>query len=476
MGSTFPTFARAIIASPIASVLSILVALEAIRTRYNQKLGEWRPKPGMLWAAVPARPVIWGIDEISKAHAGDAVGYADRADSDKLIRDILRAAGAAMDQSSGSLRVVFTSLKFRPDYLTTLQSGRGINWMPLRPIDVSKLWEHSPKLKEMVERNPAAKRFLFDCGGHPRSIAFTIFHLTREPGASYDGLLTSLFSSNGYNLAEFSNSLDLDVLAPCILASHQDFDPVKPTSIAQAHRDRLYLNSTDERSLLQIPFTSPIFVLQACKRKKSRCDYKGLERAIFALLEEYFKLGTSLESRAEFSVEQPAWARFERAVLIREMLVRLFLHYQRGKNDASAESTVRVRLEDLYGVSLAPGTRFLPLHSAALNASDIVLDVRQPGGILDLKHKMPLRPTDFAGRDVLSTAVKCVSNQDGMDALFVDRVAASVSSSVEYHELLIECKWSAQGATTQFSLKDMSSKLKLLQEQDGRGERAVTPV
>jgi len=196
--------------------------------------------------------------------------------------------------------------------------------------------------------------------------------------------------------------------------------------------------------------------------------YVGLERAIFPLLEQYLELGTSLESRAKLPVEQPAWTRFERAVLLREMLVRLFLHYNRGKSEVPDESSIPARLEDLYGIPLNHVTRSLPLHSAALNSSDIVFDIRRTGGILDSNHKMPLRLADFTGRHLLSTAIKCVSHQDGMDALFVDRVSASTLSSVKYHELR-----SAEGGSLQFSAKDMLSKLHLIsiQEQDGRGER-----
>ena len=137
--------------------------------------------------------------------------------------------------------------------------------------------------------------------------------------------------------------------------------------------------------------------------------YVGLERAIFPLLEQYLELGTSLESRAKLPVEQPAWTRFERAVLLREMLVRLFLHYNRGKSEVPDESSIPARLEDLYGIPLNHVTRSLPLHSAALNSSDIVFDIRRTGGILDSNHKMPLRLADFTGRHLLSTAIKCLS-------------------------------------------------------------------
>mgnify|MGYP007080229828 CR=1 FL=1 len=457
-------------ASPLASVLSIPSALEAIRKRYDQLLGAWRPQPGMLWSSIPARPVVWGIDEISQARREHAVGA-----QDPLHQFLLQRACQAMDDSMGSLCVLVTSLEFRPDYLTTVRSGRHIVWLPLGPIDVSSLWQRSHRLQRMVDANETAKRFLLDCGGHPRTIALAIRHLIFQPGSSYDELFASLFAasspSSSYRLWEFSDKLDLDALAPCILGLYQDFDPLQSISTVKRHRERLHLNSTSgNTSLLQIPFTSPIFVLQACKLKRLT-GYVGLERAIFPLLEQYFELGTSLESRAKLSVDQPAWGRFERAVLLREMLVRLFLHYQRGKNEVSAESTVPVRLEDLYGIPLNPVTRSLPRHSAALNSSDIALDVRQTSGILDLGHKMPLRPADFTGKHFLSTAIKCVSNQDGMDALFVDRVSASTSSSVKYHELLIDCKWSAQGGSLKFSAKDMLSKLHLVQEQDGRGER-----
>jgi len=46
----------------------------------------------------------------------------------------------------------------------------------------------------------------------------------------------------------------------------------------------------------------------------------------------------------------------------------------------------------------------------------------------------------------------------------------SKSSSAEFHESLIECKWSKQAATTRFSLQNLQSKLKLLHRQGDRGE------
>jgi len=462
---------------PIGAVLSIPLALQVIRKRYDQIFGEWKPEADKVWSSISARPVIWGIDEVSKArkrYASDAVG--------KLHDSIVQAASDAMDRSLGSLFIVVTSLDFRPDHLKTVRSNRDITWLSLGPIDVSKLWEQSPDLGTLVQQNSSARRFLLDCGGHPRSIALTIGHLNDHPGAGYDQLFASLFASTAkkYRLREFVDGLTLDVLAPCILGLYQDFDPLKRTKTSKAHRERLYLNSTDETSTLQLPFTSPIFVLRACKQNKLE-GTGTLEDLIFSLLEQYFELGTSLESRPEFSAEQPPHAKFERAIVLRDVIVRLFLHYQRRKENASAQATVPVRLDELYGIPRKSTARMkgskktltirsLPaLHSAALDAKDIVLKVRQPGELLDLRGKMPLHGSHLDGRDLLSTPIKCTSHQDGMDALFVDRMIKSTASSAKYHELLIECKWSSETATTKFRPSDVQKTLDLMQKQGDRG-------
>jgi len=187
-------------------------------------------------------------------------------------------------------------------------------------------------------------------------------------------------------------------------------------------------------------------------------------------LQQYFELGTSLESRPELAGEQSSFAEFERAVLLRDMIVRLFLHYHRGKNIVSAEASVPVRLADLYGIPDQANNRSLPLHSAALDAKDIVLHVRQPSDLLDLHEQLPLQRVHLQGKDLLSTPIKCVSNQDGLDGLFVDPMIDSKSSSGKFHELLIECKWSKQGATTRLVLQNVQSKLNLLREQGDRGK------
>jgi len=401
---------------PVAEVLSgafaVDVALEVIRKYYDHVHGEWKPEAGKLWSSIPARPVIWGIDEVKKVapeYAHDTV-----CDMHDLV---LRKACEAMDRSNRSLCIVVTSLEFRPDYLKTLRSARSVKWIPLGPIDVRNLWEQSPELKDLVDRNASARRFLLDCGGHPRSIALTIGELLSHPGAAYDQLLAALFTAvaEKYNLKEFVHGLNLDLLAPCILGLYENFDPSESTPTSMAHRETLYLNSTGSFGMeRQIPFTSPVFILRACELKQKQ-GYVNLERLIFPLLQQYFKLGTSLESRPELSVEQPSYAKFERAVLLRDMIVRLFLHYYRGKDKVSAQASVPVHLADLYGISDQANNRSLPrLHSAALDAKDIVLHIRQPGELLDLREQMPLQLGHLQGRDLLSTPVKCVSNQDGM--------------------------------------------------------------
>jgi len=66
---------------PVAEVLSgafaVDVALEVIRKYYDHVHGEWKPEAGKLWSSIPARPVIWGIDEVKKVapeYAHDTVG------------------------------------------------------------------------------------------------------------------------------------------------------------------------------------------------------------------------------------------------------------------------------------------------------------------------------------------------------------------------------------------------------------------
>jgi len=480
---TFAQFADAIVKHPVGGVLSISLALQAIRKRYDQILGEWKPEDGKVWSSTPARPVIWGIDEVKKARVEYAYDF-----KGELHDFLVQKACEAMDQSAGSLCVVVTSLEFRPDYLKTVRAGRDITWLPLGPIDVSKLWEQSPQLKTIVENNTSARRFLLDCGGHPRSIAFAIAHLSEQPTAPYDQLLASLFASTAkkYRLREFVDGLTLDVLAPCILGLYHDFDPLKSSNTSLAHRERFYLNSTDDNATIQIPFTSPIFVLRARKQSKLESAVT-LEHLIFSRLAQYFELGTSLESRQAFSVEQSPHAKFERAVLLRDMLVRLFLHYQHRKETASSQATAPVRLDELYGIPRPSivqvngsneilTIRSLPsLRSAAVNAKAIVLDVRQPGELLDLHEQMPLQRGHLGGRDLLSTPIKCVSNQDGMDALFVDRMIDSTSSSPKYHELLLECKWSSETATTKFRLNDVRNKLDLIHRQGDRGKPIRLP-
>jgi len=160
--------------------------------------------------------VVWGIDEKSKARREYAVGL-----QDPLHQFLWQQACQAMDDSLGSLCVVVTSLEFHPDYLTTVRSGRPRCVAATGPVDVSKLWERSRQLQQMVEANRAAKQFLRDCGGHPRTNALAIRHLMCQPGSSYDELLASLFASSSpsssYRLWEFADKLDLDALAPCIL-------------------------------------------------------------------------------------------------------------------------------------------------------------------------------------------------------------------------------------------------------------------
>lgn len=92
---------------------------------------------------------------------------------------------------------------------------------------------------------------------------------------------------------------------------------------------------------------------------------------------------------------------------------------------------------------------------------------------MQLDHQLPVTEADVKGRSLLSTPIVAAPKQSGLDFLIVDPVAGSSG----FHELIVECKFTAGDGSTTFKVDELKKKVTLMQNHaQGRGTMLAVVV